>query len=189
MAKIKTLGFGYNPTETKQHFLVDIPTNSKDSVLVYERFMWDDDTDLQTSELNADSCRCKVVISRNKWNMIRPAIEAELNKQLKETNKTIGRFKVGQNPVERLLGKEMVLLLWAIEECDPSVIDTAIRNWLGLSHEERWWLFTMTNATTGNSSDHRGWRIAVRYALAENPIQEKGVQGHIAELLYKSAIQ
>jgi len=189
MAKIKTLGFGYNPCETKQHFLVNIPAGTKDPISVYERFSWDEDTRIQTSELSSDACRCKVIVSRNKWKLVKSAIEIELNKRLKETNKTIGKFKAGQNPVERLLGKEMVLLLWAIEDCDPSVINTAIRNWLGLSHEERWWMFTMTNATTGNYSDHRGWRIAVRYALAENPIQEKGVQGKITELLYKSAVQ
>ena len=97
----------------------------------------------------------------------------------------MGKFKIGDIPVERLLGKEMILLLWAIEDSDPKLISTAVKNWLGLSQEERWWLFTMTNAVTGNAYDKRGWRKAIRYALTENPVDEQGLQGNIAEYLYK----
>ena len=52
------------------------------------------------------------------------------------------------------------------------LIPTAIRNWKGLMPEERWWLYTMTNASTGHIKDKKGWRIALRYALCENPIEE-----------------
>jgi len=99
-------------------------------------------------------------------------IENELNKTLKNNNITVGKFKTGDTPVDRLLGKEMILLLWAIEDSDPTLIPTAIRNWLGFSREERWWLFTMTNATTGHADDKRGWRKAIRYAITENPIDD-----------------
>ena len=30
----------------------------------------------------------------------------------------------------------------------------------------------MTNASTGHIKDKKGWRIALRYALCENPIEE-----------------
>ncbi|NLL68308.1 MAG: DUF3780 domain-containing protein, partial [Clostridiaceae bacterium] len=68
---------------------------------------------------------------------------------------------------------EMLVLLWAVEDCDPAVIPTASRNWLGLAPEERWWLYTMTNAATGSLNDRTGWRKALRYALTENPIEEQ----------------
>jgi len=57
-------------------------------------------------------------------------------------------------------------------DADPALIPTAIRNWLGLTPEERWWLFTMTNAATGHAIAGRdkGWRKAVRFALTENPL-------------------
>ncbi|MBW9235484.1 DUF3780 domain-containing protein, partial [Leptospira santarosai] len=84
----------------------------------------------------------------------------------------VGRFKIGPNPVERLLGKEMVLLMWAIEDSDPHLIPVALKNWFGLSREERWWLFTMANAITGHADDKRGWRKAIRYALTENPVDD-----------------
>ena len=75
-------------------------------------------------------------------------------------------------PVEKLYGKEMMVLLWGIENNDPSGIPTAIRNWMGLQPEERWWLYTMTNASTGGINDKKGWRTALRYALCENPVEE-----------------
>jgi hypothetical protein len=72
------------------------------------------------------------------------------------------------------LGKELVLLLWSIEDADPLLIPNAVRNWLGLSPEERWWLYMMTNAATGQaiSGKNKGWRKAVRFALTENPITD-----------------
>ena len=30
----------------------------------------------------------------------------------------------------------------------------------------------MTNASTGKINDKRGWRMALRYALCENPVDE-----------------
>lgn len=78
------------------------------------------------------------------------------------------------HPISRLFGKELVLLAWAIEEADPALIPIALKNWLGLAPEERWWLFTMTNAATGHAIAGRGkeWRKAVRYALTENPVSD-----------------
>jgi hypothetical protein len=85
---------------------------------------------------------------------------------------SIGKWQTGQTPVSRLLGKELVLLAWAIEDADPALIPQAIRNWHGLAPEERWWLFTMTNAATGHAlgGSGKGWRKAVRFALTENPV-------------------
>jgi hypothetical protein len=57
---------------------------------------------------------------------------------------------------------------------DPSLISAAVKNWLGPAPEERWWLFTMTNAATGHAIHGRGkgWRKAVRFALTENPVTD-----------------
>lgn len=182
----KTYGFGYNPEETKQHFLVIIPNSVKKNVLVYERFTWDDE-EIQTSEMdpNKNAYRLKIILNYEKWKQVKPVLEKEFNKTLKNQNKLVGKFKIGQVPVERLLGKEMMLLLWGIEKCDIKCVETATKNWLGLSREERWWMFTMTNANTGTYLDGNiGWRVAVRYALAENPIEENNIQGNLAEYAY-----
>jgi len=183
VAKKHALGFGYIPDETKHHFLVITVPSPKNQILIYERFHWDD-AEKQTTDI--DESKLKVVIDKHKWDLVKEPLQQEFNKRLKEKNIIVGRFKIGEVPVERLLGKEMVLLLWAIEDCDPSIIPNALKNWYGLSREERWWLFTMTNAVTGNAYDKRGWRKAVRYALTENPIDDTNKQGNIMELLYKN---
>ena len=195
MAKKNSFGFGFIPEEAQQHFLVILsPVNKNKNVLVYERFSWDEDREQQISGLpeakmalnvvsdsedGDEEVRLKVSLSRQKWDMVKPALEAEMNRILKADNKKVARFKVGQNPVERLLGKEMMVLLWAIEDCDPVVIPKAIKNWLGFSREERWWLFTMTNAATGGVDDKIGWRVALRYALTQNPVADEKKQGDI----------
>ena len=170
MAKIQALGFGFIPEETKHHFLIAIPRSSNQKIAVYERFTWDD-SETQTSDMEYSSL--KLTIDRHKWDLVKDALQQEFNNTLKANNILVGRFKIGEVPVERLLGKEMVLLLWAIEDSDPKLIPVALKNWLGLSREERWWLFTMTNAVTGQADDKRGWRKAIRYALTENPIGDQ----------------
>lgn len=170
MTKIHGVGFGYIPEETKHHYLIRIPRNKKSEVMVYERFEWDDGEN-QSSDITFENT--KVILDRHKWDLVETAIQNEFNRILREDNITVGRFKMGEVPIERLLGKEMIVLLWAIEDSDPSLIPAAIRNWLGFSREEKWWLFTMTNAATGHADDKMGWRKAIRYAITENPIEDK----------------
>lgn len=82
-----------------------------------------------------------------------------------------GSWRVGANLLRRELGKELVLLAWAIEDADPALIPTALLNWAGLVAEERWWLYTQTAAATGHAQERGiGWRKALRYTLTENPV-------------------
>lgn len=168
------LGFGFDPIESEHHFLVIIPKSDDSNVIVYERFHWQFDKELQVIDPKKDIP--KVALQKKKWKMIEEALKNEFNERLKKEKLPQGKWHVGQNPVHRLFGKELVLLAWAIEDCDPSVIPIAVKNWLGLSKEERWWLFTMTNAATGHMNDKRGWRKAIRYALTENPVEETSRQ-------------
>lgn len=166
--KQATYGFGVNPSLSSNHFYVIIPAIQEGPVQVYERFKWTD-ADEQIIE-KSDILRLE--ISKYKWSKISSELSSEFNARLKKDKIKTGKFTIGGNPVEKLFGKEMMVLLWGIEDSDPSVIPTAIRNWKGLMPEERWWLYTMTNASTGHIKDKRGWRIALRYALCENPIEE-----------------
>lgn len=77
-------------------------------------------------------------------------------------------WKVGANPVDRLLGKELCVLAWAVEGMEFDHIPIAVRNWLALRPEERWWLFGMTALSTGGVQDgNKGWRLALRHALGD----------------------
>jgi len=166
------LGFGFRPDESRHHILVCIPEKRDSSVIIYERFGWQDEERKQTVNVYGED-KAKAEISKHKWNLLVDTLRTEFNSRLKKQKLPVGRFVIGQTPLERLLGKELLVLVWAVEDCDPANVPIAIRNWLGLAPEERWWLYTMTNAATGNLDDRRGWRKALRYALCENPIAEQ----------------
>jgi hypothetical protein len=195
MSKIKeNIGFGFDPNESKHHFLVLISKNANAKVLIYERFEWGNpdefeklsgefslfDAPEQKIDQRFDRLKCE--LSRAKWKEIEGILRVEFNQRLKESGQKAGNWKQGQNAIQRLLGKEMTLLCWAIEDCDIRVIPTAIKNWQGLKPEERWWLYTMTNASTGDSNTKYGWRTAVRYALTENPVTDKFQQRSIFDI-------
>ena len=202
MAKAKEhIGFGFDPSESKHHFLVIIPKTATGKVLIYERFEWgneEEDTD-KIAELNLFDApeqkidqrfdRLKCELSRAKWKEIEAEVKTEFNQRLKSYGQKAAAWKQGQNALQRLFGKELTLLCWAIEDCDIKVIPTAIKNWQGLKPEERWWLYTMTNASTGEAHTKYGWRTAIRYALTENPVTDKYQQRSIFDQYVSDAIE
>jgi len=193
MAKAKEhIGFGFDPLESKHHFLVILPKTLSAKVLIYERFEWDTEEesagkmigelslfDPPEQKIDQRFDRLKCELSRAKWKEIELALRTEFNQRLKEYGQRPASWKQSQNILQRLFGKELTLLCWAIEDCDLKVIPTAIKNWQGLKPEERWWLYTMTNASTGDAHTKYGWRTAIRYALTENPVNEKSLQRNI----------
>jgi len=169
------------PAESEHHFLVTIPAHKKDDVLISEHFTWDDSEARRelSFALGQEDNKLRVILPRQKWEAIADTVKAEFNQRLRTLGLKSGQWVVkagkgGQTPILRLFGKELVLLAWGIEEADPALIPIALKNWLGLAPEERWWLFTMTNAATGHAIAGRGkgWRKAVRYALTENPVAD-----------------
>ncbi len=171
---ILTCAFGFDPAESSTHFLVLIPAGSTLPVEISEHLSWNQEQ-LESSVhygTNREDGQLRCRLARSKWNDIADVVRSEFNVRLKKLGRRAGKWKVGYNVVGRLLGKELTLLAWAIEDADPALISTAVANWQGLSHEERWWLYTMTAAATGNYAigRNRGWRKAVRYALTENPL-------------------
>jgi hypothetical protein len=110
--------------------------------------------------------RCE--LPRDVWGAAAPEARAEFNRRLRVEGKPAGRWGADETAVQRLFGKELLVLLWAIEQSDvsPEEIAVGIRNWLGLKPEERWWLYTMTAAATGLAHQvGMGWRDALRRAL------------------------
>ena len=202
-SKIKdSIGFGFNPSESRHHFLIIIPKTVTAKVLIYERFDWDIEEDGQNKpplkqsmfeppeqKIDQRFDRLKCELSKNKWKEIESAFRTEFNQRLREYGQKTTAWKTGQNLVHRLFGKELTLLCWAIEDCDIKVIPTAIKNWQGLKPEERWWLYTMTNASTGEAHTRYGWRTAIRYALTENPVTDKFRQRSFLDQYVNDAIE
>lgn len=121
--------------------------------------------------------RC--LLPRANWSLIAEDVKREFNERLRARKLAASRWSVGVNRVERLLGKELLVLAWAVEKASLEAVPNAVRNWIGLRPEERWWLFNITAAATG-FPEHTdvGWRKALRFALTENPLAEPlaGVQ-------------
>ncbi len=168
--------FGFDPDESMHHFVVTIPRGSTANIQISEHFTWDPEVGSSVVSLGAQlDGQIRVVLARAKWDAIADEVRAEMNRRLRRMGRKTGSWRVGSNLVRRELGKELVLLAWAIEDADPSLIQNAVANWNGLVPEERWWLYTQTAAATGHGVNDRnkGWRKALRYALTENPVTSR----------------
>jgi Protein of unknown function (DUF3780) len=170
--------FGFDPAESSHFFLVSIPKGGTSKIDISEHFTWD--YDVGPSEVSygqRHDGQLRVQLVRPKWDAIADDTRAEFNRRLKRMSRKPGIWQAGSNLVRAELGKELMVLAWAIEDADPGLIPTALANWHGLVPEERWWLYTQTAAATGHgvSDRARGWRKALRYALTENPVS-RGMQ-------------
>jgi len=163
-SRFRTVGFGHSAEREAHHFVVSVPRSATGEVMIYEVFTQDP----EGPALDAANLRSRLDLGR--WLKVADALEEELNRRLRTAGLKASHWKAGLNPVARLLGKELTVLAWAIEDAEPSLAHVAIQNWRGLAPEERWWLYTMTAAQTGHHAKRNvGWRKAVRYALTENP--------------------
>lgn len=156
-----TLGFGVPATSDPHHFKVRIPPANSGKVQISEYL------GLQASS-DEFSVMDRVVLDRPRWTAIRSEVQRAFNARLKAHGLKTSAWQVGENPVDRLLGKELCILAWAVEDMEMDKIPVAVRNWLALRPEERWWLFGMTAIATGTVTDAgRGWRLALRHALGD----------------------
>jgi hypothetical protein len=158
-----TVGFGVPVTTAPHHFIVSIPRGTRQPVRITEDLgMHAEGEDNQVLD--------RVFLHRPTWTEIANPVKRLFNQRLKAHNLAISQWKAGENPVDRLLGKELCVLAWAVEDLPLEKVGAALRNWLALRPEERWWLFGMTAAAAGAPEDKgRGWRAALGYALGDTP--------------------
>lgn len=175
----KYLGFGFSPRESNHHFLVTMPKKilNEKEVVISEHLFWSDPKE-KSIQFNYSELKgtIKAFVNLNIWEKIEDCAKSEFNLKLKSSSIPLGTWKkTGPTHLSRTLGKELVLLCWALEDCAEKAIPIARINWLGLAPEERWWLYTMTNAASGDpiKDKNRGWRQAVKYALTDNPVSEQ----------------
>jgi hypothetical protein len=160
-AKHITLGFGVPASSDPHHFKVIIPKGNSSKIEIREHL----GLQAQSEELSVID---RVILDRPCWTAIRAEVQRAFNARLKNYGLKTCSWQVGENVVDRLLGKELCVLAWAVESMDIDNIPVAIRNWLALQPEERWWLFGMTAMSTGGIDDRDvGWRIALRHALGD----------------------
>src|SRR5207249_1602233 len=141
-----TGSFGFDPKESVAHFLVRIPASNREPVEISEHLSWSEEHGSSPVTVAAGRVdgQLRVRLPRAKWDEIADPTRAELNLCLRRLGKRPGTWRAGENLITRLLGKELTLLAWAIEDADPALVGVAVANWRGLTPEERWWLYTMT---------------------------------------------
>jgi hypothetical protein len=173
----RIVGLGFLPDEARHGFLIDVPKGSgqSDMVCITEHRGADLDNlgARAIAPASPGDTSLRVMIDRNRWLALAPAFWEEANRRLRANGLPACKFlktPAKPVPVHPSLGKELCVLCWAVEEAPPDDIPNALRNWESLAPEERWWLYTMTVATTGQAMQKGiGWRKALRSALADNP--------------------
>lgn len=173
----KAIGLGFIPEEARHGFLIDIPkgTGTSDVICITEhRGDSLDRLGAPTVEVVSPADPgLRVAIDRARWLALAPAFWEEANRRLRANGLPTAKFQKNPSkpvPVHPSLGKELCILCWAVEEASIDDIPNALHNWEALAPEERWWLYTMTVATTGQAMQKGiGWRKALRAALADNP--------------------
>jgi len=127
------------------HVLVTIPEGRAGEVLFEE--------DWGVAQAGGPDRMVRCALPRPRWNAIANTAKQALNERLKEQHLPTARWLTGENRVERLLGKEVVVLAWAAEAAEEEDLDAVVAAWAALRPEERWWLFGRVAATAGTAAD------------------------------------
>lgn len=106
-----TLGFGVPATSDPHHFKVIIPRHNTGRVQISEYL------GLQAAA-EEHAIIDRVLLDRPRWTAIRSEAQRAFNARRGEHGLKTGSWKVGDNLVDRLLGKELCVLAWAVEKMD-----------------------------------------------------------------------
>lgn len=157
-----THGFGVPNDMAPHQFLVRIPAGRADPVEVWEDFG-------AAAVGSAAQKLCRVAVQQDTWRQVAEGVKFHLNRRLKEKDLKASRFNTGENRVERILGRELCVLAWAIEDATPNEAAIAFTRWSSHRPEELWWLFQQIDRDGGEwDSPKTGWRIAIRHALIKD---------------------
>lgn len=166
-AKKKTVGFGA-PDDFGAHvFRVEIPTAKDGEVRVVE------DYGVKGGDQGRPYDEVRAVLPRDVWSSVSESCRRDFNDRLKSNKMLTGRWMTGSTKVDRLLGKELCVLVWAAEHATKDERKVVCAKWSALRPEERWWLFSQTVSEAGLAEDSgRGWRKALYFALADGAAPE-----------------
>lgn len=165
MSRKRTYGFGFKPDEARHHFRIHIPRQALGEIAI--------------QEIRGETEETRCILSRQRWDLIAYHLQGSFNARLRAKGLPTGQWHAGVIPVERLLGKELCGLAWAIEEAHVEQIPRAISRWLSLWEAERWWLFTEVAAASGRAVEDRkrGWRELLHlWMTSEDPGTRGGVR-------------
>lgn len=158
----KLIGFGA-PAEYGAHvFKVQIPPGRSGLVVLSEEF------GLRAGIDGTPERIVRAQLDRSLWTPLADISRRDFNARLRATKSSPGAWKPQENVLDRMLGKELAILMWAAEPASSDELTTICEKWSALRPEERWWLYAMTSAEAGGVGDrNRGWRKALFYALSD----------------------
>lgn len=171
MAGIAVIDFGFDPERSPHHFAV-IPHGST-YVQFIERFSYGESGE---DESVAAKDVIKAELDLERWQRVRDDAAQVFNAHLRAAGSRPATWRKGAPTLlAPHLGRELILLVWATEGQDLSVLPAVRLNWRGFAPEERWWLYSTINASSRHPEHaDRGWRKAIKIALAENPVNTDG---------------
>lgn len=164
----KYVGFGAIDEFGAHIFKVCIPSSSAGIVSIVE------DYGLKGGENGIPLEEGRINLPRRFWTAIAEATRKDFAARLKARGLVASRWTVGENKVDRMLGKELCVLAWAVEHAQNVDDAKAIAaRWSAFRPEERWWLFSQVVADAGLPGDAtRGWRKALYYAMSDGKAPE-----------------
>lgn len=176
-----SVGLGFLPDEARHGFLVVVTNGSADDDLVYISEHLGDNlgNDYIPPSPSCHDKAMRVVIDRKCWLAIAPTFWKEALRLLHTQGIQGDKFeKSPEKPIaaNSSLGKELCVLCWAAEQATQDDIQNILINWLALDQAERWWLYRMTVATTGQAMQKGiGWRKALYFAMSSNNIAQSSI--------------
>lgn len=103
------------------------------------------------------------------WREIGARVVRELAQDMREDERDAKKaptIKTGANRLSALIGRELALLLWTLEEDGAAEqLEAILHGWRELAREERWWLYA--KAAAPGQRTGIGWRRGLFHALSE----------------------
>lgn len=168
MGAIRYVDFGVPDVAAPHHVAVRIPQERNAPVEIWEDFG-------AVSSGESGNRFCRVVLRRDVWRAIAKPAQDRLNARLRERKLKPSKFVVGGwSRIDRILGRELIVLAWAAENMNALEAADACLRWVSLKPEELWWLFIKADEDAGVHNDPIcGWRAALAPAFNKPPVNAR----------------
>jgi hypothetical protein len=159
---IKLTGYGASAAFGAHVFKLQLPAGRAGEVVLTEDFGY------LAGQNGTPERETRACFPRQHWTLLGDTARKDFNARLRERKAPAGSWNIGETLIDRMLGKELCILLWAAEHAHPEQLSAICLKWTTLRPEERWWLYAMTAAQGGQAQDgERGWRKALFHALSD----------------------
>ena len=130
------IDFGAPAACGAHRFRLEIPQASRAAVTLYE------DMGFAGDGSRPEGALLRARVKRSCWSAVSELVMREFNERLQAGKQLPGRWRTGGVWLERMLGRELCVLCWALEHAASRAEALRMANaWQGFRPEERLWLF------------------------------------------------